>query len=201
MLLATNNAHKAAELRAVLAPYFAEMCTLQEAGIDLDVVEDGNTFAENAMKKAVETFALAAGFDAVLADDSGLCVDALGGAPGIYSARFAGVAHAVADNNSKLMEVMRDVPDGARGAHFVCSVVLLRRGLPPVCVEGICEGSILREALGSGGFGYDPYFFYPPLGKGFAELTPHEKNEVSHRARAVQALVAVLGAESSSQYQ
>lgn len=196
LLLATNNAHKAAELRAVLSPYCSEMCTLSEAGIDLDVVEDGASFAENAMKKAVETLAVARDFDAVLADDSGLCVDALNGAPGIYSARFAGGAHQDADNNAKLMACMADIPDAQRAAHFVCYIVLLRRNLPPICAEGICEGSIMRAPRGSNGFGYDPYFWYPPLQKGFAELTDTEKNSVSHRARALHALAEKLGWEA-----
>ena len=197
LLIATNNKHKLTEIRAILSPFFDEIVGMGEAGIELDVVEDGESFFDNALKKARETAAVATGFDAVLADDSGLCVDALGGAPGIYSARFAGVAHAVAANNAKLLNCMSDVPDGRRGARFVCALALVRRGLPPLLTEGVCEGEILREARGNNGFGYDPYFWYPPLQKGFGELSADEKNAVSHRARALAALREKLSEEKA----
>ena len=121
LLLATNNAHKAREIREILSDSFVEIVTMRDAGIEFDVVEDGLTFRENALKKAVETLAYVEGrFDAVLADDSGLCVDALNGAPGVYSARFSGDAHNDALNNAKLIRLLQDVPYEQRTARFCC---------------------------------------------------------------------------------
>ncbi|MCL2696176.1 MAG: RdgB/HAM1 family non-canonical purine NTP pyrophosphatase [Clostridiales bacterium] len=192
LILATNNAHKAKEIQAILTPYYAELATMREAGLDIEVDEDGATFEENALKKANEVLALAQDFDAALADDSGLCVDALGGAPGVYSARFAGEGHDDAANNAKLMDVMTNVPERERGCRFVSVIALARRGAPPIIVRGECEGRVLFGPRGTGGFGYDPYFYYAPLGCSFAELTEADKNKVSHRARALQALQAAL---------
>jgi len=197
LLLATNNAHKAREIREILNGTFTEMMTMREAGIDLDVVEDGETFRDNALKKALETLAVASDrFDAVLADDSGLCVDALNGAPGVYSARFSGEAHNDAANNAKLIDLLQDVPDEARTARFCCCIALARKALPPIVVQGEVEGTILHEAHGRNGFGYDPYFYYIPFEKSFAELTEEEKNSVSHRKRALALLREALDAEN-----
>ena len=199
LLLATNNAHKAREIREILGGSFSELCTMKEAGIELDVVEDGATFRENALKKATETLAYAGDrFDAVLADDSGLCVDALNGAPGVYSARFSGEGHNDAANNACLMERMRDVPDDKRTARFCCCVALARKNAPPIAVQGEAEGTILRAPRGENGFGYDPYFFYAPLQKSFAELSAEEKNAVSHRKRALLLLKEALDVEDRS---
>ena len=197
LLLATNNAHKAREIREILSGTADEVCTMKEAGIDLDVVEDGQTFRENALKKAQETLAVApARFDAVLADDSGLCVDALDGAPGVYSARFSGEAHNDAANNAHLMELLKDVPDERRTARFCCCVALARKNADPIVVQGEVEGTILHEARGENGFGYDPYFFYAPYEKSFAELSADEKNAVSHRKRALMLLREALDVEN-----
>lgn len=193
LLLATNNAHKAQEIRAILADRFSEIVTMREAGIDFEVEEDGATFRENALKKAVETLAYVGDrFDAVLADDSGLCVDALDGAPGVYSARFSGEGHNDAANNAKLIRLLENVPDELRTARFCCCIALARRGLDPIVVQGEVEGTILHEARGENGFGYDPYFFYAPFGKSFAELSSEEKNAVSHRKRALTLLSEAL---------
>ena len=193
LLLATNNAHKAQEIRAILADRFSEIVTMREAGIDFEVEEDGATFRENALKKAVETLAYVGDrFDAVLADDSGLCVDALDGAPGVYSARFSGEGHNDAANNAKLIRLLQNVPDELRTARFCCCIALARRGLDPIVVQGEVEGTILHEARGENGFGYDPYFFYAPFGKSFAELSSEEKNAVSHRKRALTLLSEAL---------
>ena len=164
-------------------------------GLAVEVVEDGATFAENAVKKAEQVLAAAPGYDAALSDDSGLAVDALGGAPGVYSARYAGPQHDDADNNRKLMADMAGVPDGQRGCRFVCAVALARRGRPTVTAEGACEGVLLRAPRGENGFGYDPYFYYPPAGRTFAELTGEAKNAVSHRRRALESLRALLAQE------
>ena len=197
LLIASNNAHKVREIEEILTGYFDEMVTMREAGLDIDVVEDGKTFRENAVKKATEILEKS-GFDATLADDTGLCVDALGGAPGVYSARYAGEAHDTAANNALLMKNMKDVPDGERTCRFTCCVALARRGRPVLVVEGKAEGLLLRAPVGENGFGYDPYFFYPPLGKSFAELTAQEKNNVSHRRAALDALRKALDAENAA---
>lgn len=199
LLLATNNAHKAREIREILGDSFSELLTMHEADVELDVVEDGSTFQENALKKAQETLAYVGDrFDAVLADDSGLCVDALDGAPGVYSARFSGEAHNDAANNARLMELLKDVPDNQRTARFCCCVALARRNAEPIVVLGEVHGTILHEAHGENGFGYDPYFYYAPFGKSFAELTAEEKNSVSHRKNALLKLREALDVERCS---
>lgn len=195
LIIATNNAHKAQEIRQILAGSFSALDTLREAGLAIEVVEDGATFVENAVKKAEQVLAAAPGYDAALSDDSGLAVDALGGAPGVYSARYAGPQHDDADNNRKLMADMAGVPDGQRGCRFVCAVALARRGRPTVTAEGACEGVLLRAPRGENGFGYDPYFYYPPAGRTFAELTGEAKNAVSHRRRALESLRTLLAQE------
>jgi len=179
-------------MQAILAPYFDELYTLRQAGLDIEVVEDGATFEANALKKAEETLAQAPGFDVALADDSGLAVDALGGAPGVYSARFAGDGHNDDANNAKLMDVMQNVPESERSCRFVCAIALARRNVPPICVRAECEGRLLFAPQGTGGFGYDPYFYYAPLGGSFAELSEEQKNRVSHRALALEKLRKVL---------
>ena len=194
LLIASNNTHKVREIREILSGYFDEMVTMREAGLSIDVVEDGATFQDNAVKKATEILEKS-GFDAALADDSGLCVDALGGAPGVYSARYAGEGHDDAANNAKLMADMRDVPDGERTCRFVSCVALARKGMPVLVAQGTAEGTLLRSAAGENGFGYDPYFFYPPLQKSFAQLTAQEKNSVSHRRASLDALRQALDAE------
>ena len=197
LILATNNAHKVAEIRAILGDYFPEIHTLREAGVAFEAVEDGTTFEENAYKKAQQTLEFVGDrFDAALADDSGLCVDALNGAPGVYSARFAGEGHDDDANNAYLMEKLKDVPFEERTAQFVSCIALVRRGKPPICVTGTAEGIILREAHGQNGFGYDPYFWYEPLQKSFAELSPEEKNAVSHRHNALVLLKEALDGEN-----
>lgn len=194
LIIASNNAHKVTEIREILSRDFPEMYTLREAGLTIDVVEDGTTFAQNAVKKAEEVLA-ASGFPAALADDSGLMVDALNGAPGVYSARYAGVEHDDAKNNAKLMADMAGVPDDQRACHFASAVALARKGRPPLVVTGYCDGMLLREAHGENGFGYDPYFYYTPLHKSFGELSAEEKNGISHRRRALELLKAELEKE------
>ncbi len=198
LIIASNNAHKVTEIREILHDDFPEMVTLKEAGLAIDVVEDGATFLDNAVKKA-EAVLAASGYSAALADDSGLVVDALNGAPGVYSARYAGTAHDDAANNAKLMADMADVPDEKRTCRFACAVALARTGKPTLTVIGYCEGRLLHEAHGANGFGYDPYFLYEPLGKSFAELSAAEKNMVSHRRRALEALKNKLAEEVCSE--
>ncbi|MDD5918657.1 MAG: XTP/dITP diphosphatase [bacterium] len=194
LVIASNNAHKVAEIKAILAPYFDEILSLRDAGITIDVVEDGDTFEANARKKAEEVLAVAAA-DAVLSDDSGLMVDALGGAPGVYSARYAGEGHDDAANNAKLLEAMQNVPDDARTCRFVSAIALARRGRETLVRLGKVEGTLLRAPRGTSGFGYDPLFYYVPTGKTFAELDASEKNLVSHRKRGLEAVRAALEEE------
>jgi XTP/dITP diphosphohydrolase len=194
LILATNNAHKMREIFEILGSDFPDMQTLKQAGLEIDVEEDGDTFQANAIKKAEEVLRYS-GYPAALADDSGLIVDALNGAPGVYSARYAGEGHNDADNNAKLMRDMAGVPWEQRTCRFASAVALARQGRETICVLGTVEGTLLNEARGSNGFGYDPYFYYPPFERSFAELSAEEKNTVSHRKRALEALQAILREE------
>lgn len=193
LIIASNNAHKVREIREILGAYFSHIVTLAEAGIHIEVEEDGKTFIENAQKKARAVLAVSDA-DAALSDDSGLMVDALDGAPGIYSARFAGDAHDDAANNRRLLEVMRDIPPARRACRFVCAVALAERDGGMLCAEGSVEGELLCAPRGQSGFGYDPLFYYGPLHKSFAELSAEEKNSISHRKRALTALCGLLEA-------
>lgn len=192
LIIASNNRHKITEIKAILGAHFDEILSLAEAGVDIDVVEDGATFEENALKKAREVLAVTDA-DAVLSDDSGLEVDALGGAPGVYSARYAGDGHDDAANNKKLLEAMKDVPDGARGCRFVCAAALARKDGAAIVRRGTVEGTLLHEKRGESGFGYDPLFYYAPAGLSFAQMSAGEKNLISHRKRALNALEEALG--------
>lgn len=195
LIIASNNNHKVREIKEILENHFTDICSQKEAGVVLEVVEDGSTFQENAIKKAEQTLLQAKEFDAALADDSGLIVDALDGAPGVYSARFAGEEHDDAANNRKLLEMMQDVPEEQRTCRFASAVALARRGKETLCVMGYCEGKLLRENHGENGFGYDPLFYYEPAKKSFAELSAEEKNHVSHRRCALERLQALLEKE------
>lgn len=191
LVLASGNTGKLAELRALLDGLDIALVGQGELGVD-DPEETGLTFVENAILKARHA-AQATGLPA-LADDSGLCVDALGGAPGLYSARYAGVHGDHAANIAKLLDALRDVPDAARTARFVCVLALLRSAddPQPLVAEAMWEGTILRAPRGTGGFGYDPVFFDPVLGAGAAELPADVKHRVSHRGRALALLRARL---------
>jgi len=184
VVLATRNAGKTEELRRLLADFPVVVMNLSNFGPMPPVEEDGTTFEENAVKKARST-AKVVGLPA-LADDSGLTVDALGGAPGARSARYAGEHAADADNNAKLLRELEH--EDNRAAAFVCVIAIAVPWGPALVHEGHCEGLITREQMGTEGFGYDPVFFYPPLQKTFAQLTTEEKNQVSHRGRALREL-------------
>jgi non-canonical purine NTP pyrophosphatase, rdgB/HAM1 family len=184
IVIATNNKNKVREIREILKDTAIEVVSQGELEIDVDVVEDGTTFEENAYKKAAEIMKIA-GLP-TLADDSGLEVDALNGAPGVYSARFAGVHGDNAKNNEKLLELMKDVPEDKRGARFVTAMVLIFPDIKSIKTRGEIKGIIGWEPKGSNGFGYDPLFIVPELGKTFAELDGMEKNSISHRGRALR---------------
>ena len=192
LIIASNNAHKLEEIRAILGDSFEEILSLREAGIDHETVEDGQTFLENAEKKAREIMEISG--CCALADDSGLCVDALDGAPGIYSARFSGVHGDDKANNRVLLQKMQVVED--RSAHFTCAMVLVRPDGSAVRAEGYFYGQIAFEEAGENGFGYDPLFYLPERGCTSAQLSPAEKNAISHRAQALRKLLALLREES-----
>jgi len=188
IVLASNNAKKRKELAAILAQLDVALLPVEETRL-VNVVEDGDTFAVNARKKA-EAFAMANRLPA-LADDSGLCVDALNGAPGIFSSRFAGEGATDTENNTKLLSDLRGVEN--RAAHFVCALHLaFPDGTSPITAEGRTDGVILDEADGEKGFGYDPLFFSNDLNKSFASSSPEEKASVSHRGRALKQFIEKL---------
>ena len=193
LIIASNNAHKLVEIRAILGDSFEEILSMREAGIEHETVEDGSTFMENALKKAREVAELSG--CCALADDSGLCVDALGGAPGIYSARFSGVHGDDKANNRKLLADLEAVPDEERGAHFTCAIVLARPDGTEVSAEGYFYGVIAHGESGANGFGYDPLFYLPERGCTTAQISSEEKNAISHRANALHALLKKLREE------
>jgi XTP/dITP diphosphohydrolase len=183
-LLATQNRGKLRELQSVLGDCGLELITLENLDELPDAVEDGLTFAENARKKALHYFHLTQ--LPTIADDSGLAVEALGGQPGVHSARFAPTD---AERIEKLLRLLESVEDGEdREARFVCAICLCFSSDRRIEVEATVHGEITWEPRGSTGFGYDPVFYYPPLGRTFAELTAAEKNRVSHRAKALNEL-------------
>ncbi|MGN6225140.1 RdgB/HAM1 family non-canonical purine NTP pyrophosphatase [Pseudoxanthomonas sp.] len=187
LVLASSNAGKLEELRHLLADTDIELIAQSDLGVT-DADETATTFVENALIKARHASRVT-GLPA-LADDSGICVDALNGAPGLYSARYAGEHGNASRNIDKLLDALEDVPDEQRGAHFYCVLVLLHHAddPQPLIVEGEWRGRILRERRGSGGHGYDPVFLDPELGRSAAELEASLKNRISHRGRALAAL-------------
>lgn len=214
MVVASRNVDKLGELETLLAALPLDVIGGEDAGVP-PVEETGQTYLDNALLKAAAGFERAGGIS--LGDDSGLLVDALDGAPGVYSARFAGEGVTYADNNRHLIAQLRGVPDEDRSAAFVCTLALLvpaalvrtlehgkdwgqvdhpevPSGAALFAMEGRVEGRITTAPSGEAGFGYDPLFFYPPLGRTFAELTAEEKNAISHRGQAFASLARCLGA-------
>lgn len=183
LIVASNNKHKIVEIKELLKEFDLNVLSLSEAGIDLDVEETGTTFSENAYIKAAAIHEIRK--DAlILSDDSGLMVDYLDGAPGVYSARFAGEHGNNAKNNEKLLELLQGVPREQRGAQFVCAMVLIA-GDDVIRVEGKARGIIQETYEERGGFGYDPLFFVNEFNNTYAEITQEEKNSISHRGRAM----------------
>ena len=185
VVLASKNRHKLEEISAITQRYGFELILQSELGVDIDVEENGSTFEDNSFIKA-EAVMKATGM-AALADDSGLCVDALNGEPGIYSARY-GFDPSLDDlgRMNLLLKNMENIPDGQRQAKFVCVITMVTPDGKTIQARGEVHGEIQRTAAGSSGFGYDPVFYYDPLGKTFAELNAAEKNQVSHRANALK---------------
>lgn len=185
LVLASKNPHKLAEISKITEKFGFELVLQSELGVDIDVEENGTTFEENSLIKAKAVME-ATGLPA-LADDSGIAVEALNGEPGIYSARY-GFDPSLDDWGRLLLLLknMEQVPEGSRQAKFVCVITMVTPDGQVIQARGEAHGELLRQAVGTGGFGYDPIFYYPPLGKTFAELSPDEKNQVSHRAEALK---------------
>lgn len=180
IIAATKNKNKLREFGEILKGF--EIISQAEAGIDIDVEETGTTFEENSMLKAKAIFEMT-GIPAI-ADDSGLCVDALGGEPGVYSARYGGEGYDDEGRVQLLLKNMKDIPDEKRTARFVCAITLVSaEGI--ITARGECEGKIAYEPKGENGFGYDPVFYVEQFGKTTAEISPEEKNSISHRGKAL----------------
>ena len=190
LVLASRNQKKIGELRTMLQEHFpnVEVLSLDDIGYEGDIEEDGTTFEENALIKA--KVAASSGYIGI-ADDSGITVDALNGEPGVYSARFAAMhnyagGHDDEANNQLLLELLKDTPDEKRGGAYVCCVACVMPNGETFIVRGEVRGRILHEYHGTGGFGYDPLFYYEPFGKTFAEVSAEEKHSVSHRGEAMK---------------
>lgn len=186
IVVATKNSYKVSEIKEMLNLPDIKLFSMTDLGIDIDIIEDGSTFEENAMIKAKKLYDYI-GDDSlsVIADDSGLCVDFLDGAPGIYSARYSGGGDA--ENNLKLLDVLKDVPPNKRTAHFTCALVLVSNNENQTFL-GTCSGIIGFEEKGQNKFGYDPLFIYPAADMTFGEMSKEQKNKVSHRANAIELL-------------
>lgn len=190
IVFATGNQGKLREVKKILADLNVDIVSMKEEGIQIDVDENGTTFAENAQIKAT---AIGAHTDAiVLADDSGLVIDALNGEPGIYSARYLGEDTSYRIKNQNLIDRLEGVPDEKRTAHFVCAIAAALPDGTVLHTEGTIEGIIGYEERGENGFGYDPIFYVPKLGKTTAELTDDEKNAISHRGSALEKMKVLL---------
>lgn len=202
IILASRNQKKIKEMEAILAQHIPgiHILSLDDIGFVGDIEENGTTYEENALIKASAALkaaenriaAIADDRIAAIADDSGLSVDALNGAPGVYSARYAGGHGDDAANNALLLKNLAHLPVEQRTARFVCCIALVYPDGKQVTVRGETEGVIIDEARGNGGFGYDPYFYYEPYGKTFSEMTADEKNAISHRGKAVAKLAEKL---------
>lgn len=190
IIFATGNEGKMKEIRMILEELKCPVLSMREAGIEADIVEDGQTFEENAIIKAR---AIAQQTDSVvLADDSGLVIDYLNGEPGIYSARYLGEDTSYRIKNQNLIDRLEGVPDEKRGARFVCAIAAVLPGGEILTERGIMEGRIGYEEKGGNGFGYDPIFYVPEYDCSAAELTPEQKNQISHRGKALQKIKEAL---------
>ena len=194
LILATSNKDKAREIAEILDGTPFVVTTMKEEGFDPDIVEDGKTFEENALIKARAVHELAKGAY-VMADDSGLCIDALDGAPGIYSARFCGEDSTYPEKFAKIFEMLKDVPEEKRTAKFVCSIAVVRPDGSEFTVRGEICGVLHEKPMGDGGFGYDPIFYVPEFGMTTAQMTKEQKNSISHRGKASRAMAEKLKEE------
>lgn len=193
LIVATNNNGKLEEISAILGSHFCVL-GMKDAGIDMDIEENGSTFVDNARIKARAIHELIGGH--VLADDSGLCIDALNGAPGIYSARFFGKDFTYEEKFIEINRLLDGVPEDNRTAQFVCAIVYIDSNGKEVIAEGRVDGVLLATPRGRKGFGYDPIFYIPELRKTTAEISDTEKNMISHRGRALYHLLQLLETEN-----
>ncbi len=190
LIFATGNQDKMREIREILGDKDYEILSMKEAGIDLDIVEDGSTFEENAMIKAKAVMEVTGAL--TLADDSGLEIDAFGGGPGIYSARYLGTDTSYIEKNKVILEKLKNIPEEKRTARFVCAIAAAFPNGQTLTTRGTMEGIIGYEAKGENGFGYDPIFYLPQLEKYSAELSRDEKNSLSHRGEALRKMKEIL---------
>ena len=190
VVVATKNKGKLKEIKQILAPMGFNVISREEANIDMDIDETGDSFEENAMLKALAVHKLTGAI--VIADDSGLETDALNGAPGIYSARYSGANASDDKNNEKLLIQLKDIPDEKRTARFVCAIAVVFDENRKFTVKGTVDGIINRAPAGENGFGYDPLFYIPQYGKTVAQLSSEEKNKISHRGKALEKMVVKM---------
>lgn len=194
IIAATRNRGKLEEIAQLLAGLPYEVISMTEAGVTGDIAENGDTFEENALIKAREVRRMTG--EAVMADDSGLEVDHLGGAPGIHSARYAGEKATDEDRIRKLLTELSGVPADRRTARFICAIALILPDGREIVVKGTCEGFITTEPAGKGGFGYDPVFYVPEFGMTFAQMDEELKNSISHRGNALRKILDILSEEA-----
>ena len=194
IIFATGNAHKMVEIRSILEDLNMPVYSMKEVGIDIDIVEDGKTFEENALIKA-RAIAKVLPDDIILADDSGLEIDYLDKAPGIYSARFMGEDTPYIEKNTKILEKLNGVEDKDRTARFVCTIAAVFPDGREEVVRGTIEGIIGHEIEGENGFGYDPIFYVPEMGCTTATMSPEKKNELSHRGNALRKMKVIIKEE------
>ena len=189
-IVATKNKGKLKEIQEILSKFPFKVLSMSDEGIEIDIEEYGTTFEENALIKAREVHNMTG--EIVMADDSGLEVDYLNGAPGVYSARFAGEQASDEEKNNKLLELLKDVPYEDRKARFVCAIAVVLSNGEEFIVKGICEGYIGFKPEGKNGFGYDPLFFMPEFNITTAQMEPDKKHEISHRGKALRLMVEEL---------
>lgn len=194
IVFATGNAHKMVEIKSILSDLNIPILSMKEAGVDIDIIEDGKTFEENALIKA-KAIAEVLKDDIILADDSGLEIDYLDKAPGIYSARFMGEDTPYIEKNAKILEKLEGVEDKDRTARFVCTIAAVFPNGREEVVRGTIEGIIGHEIEGENGFGYDPIFYVPEMGCTTATMSPEKKNELSHRGNALRKMKCILKEE------
>ena len=189
MIVASNNSGKINEIKEIWGDRFI-VRGMKEAGIHLEIEETGQTFEENARIKAKAIHDIRGGY--VLADDSGLCIDALNGAPGIYSARFFGEEATYPQRFAAIFEILKDIPETKRTAYFMSTLIMIRPDGKELFAEGRADGLLVFPPRGENGFGYDPIFYLPEKNRTAAELKPEEKNEISHRGRALRKMLAKM---------
>lgn len=190
IIIATGNKDKVREINEILAGTEFDAVSMKEVGINPEIIEDADTFRGNALKKAMTVHEYTD--DYVMADDSGLCIDALDGAPGIYSARFCGEDSTYPEKFAKINEMLKGVPDEKRTAHFTCAIAVVRPDGTSFTVEEYFNGVLLKEPVGENGFGYDPIFFVPEYNMTSAEMSIDLKNSMSHRGKALRSMVEKL---------